>query len=72
MQENFPQKENFVKCDWPTEIFRRKKILKLKIFRNIFCPWKWAFETYTKLYTEQKRQFLTASPRSMLKACINC
>ena len=32
-QENFPQKENFVKCDWPTQIFRRKKILKLKNFR---------------------------------------
>jgi hypothetical protein len=31
-EENFPQKENFVKCDWPTQIFRRKKILKLKIF----------------------------------------
>jgi hypothetical protein len=31
-QENFPQQENFVKCDWPTQIFRRKKILKLKIF----------------------------------------
>jgi hypothetical protein len=34
MQENFPQKENFVKCDWPTEIFRRKKILKLKFFET--------------------------------------
>jgi hypothetical protein len=32
VQENFPQKENFVKCDWPTQIFRRKNILKLKIF----------------------------------------
>jgi hypothetical protein len=31
-RENFPQKENFVKCDWPTQIFCRKKILKLKIF----------------------------------------
>ena len=31
-QEIFPQQENFVKCDWPTQIFRRKKILKLKIF----------------------------------------
>jgi hypothetical protein len=20
-QENFPQKEHFVKCDWPTQIF---------------------------------------------------
>ena len=30
--ENFPRKEKFVKCDWPTQIFRRKKILKLKIF----------------------------------------
>jgi hypothetical protein len=26
------QKENFVKCDWRTQILRRKKILKLKIF----------------------------------------
>jgi hypothetical protein len=25
-QENFAQKENFVKCDWPTQIFRRKKL----------------------------------------------
>ena len=32
IQENFPLKENFVKCDWPTQIFRRKTILKLKIF----------------------------------------
>ena len=31
-QENFPRKEQFVKCDWPTQIFDRKKILKLKIF----------------------------------------
>jgi hypothetical protein len=32
-QEHFPPKENFVKFDyWPTQIFRRKKILKLKIF----------------------------------------
>jgi hypothetical protein len=31
-QENFRQKENFVEWDWPTQIFRRKKILKLKIF----------------------------------------
>jgi hypothetical protein len=31
-QENFPQKEKIVKCDWPTQIFRRKKIPKLKIF----------------------------------------
>jgi hypothetical protein len=31
-QENFPLKENFVKCDWPTQIFRRKNILKFKIF----------------------------------------
>jgi hypothetical protein len=30
--ENFPQKESFVKCDWPKQIFRLKKILKLKIF----------------------------------------
>jgi hypothetical protein len=31
-QENSPQQEHFVKCDWPTQIFRGKKILKLKIF----------------------------------------
>jgi hypothetical protein len=31
-QENFPRKEKFVKCDWPTQIFLRKKILKLKMF----------------------------------------
>jgi hypothetical protein len=35
-QENFPRKENFVKCDWLTQIFRRKKILKLKINNDIF------------------------------------
>jgi hypothetical protein len=29
-QENFLQKENFVKCDWPTQIFCRKKILLKK------------------------------------------
>jgi hypothetical protein len=31
-QENFPLKDNFVKCNWPTQIFPQKKILKLKIF----------------------------------------
>jgi hypothetical protein len=31
-QENFPRKENFVQFDWLTQIFRRKKILKLKNF----------------------------------------
>jgi hypothetical protein len=25
-QENSPQKKKFVKCDWPTQIFCRKKI----------------------------------------------
>jgi hypothetical protein len=34
-RENFPQKENFVKCDWPAQMFRLKKMLKLKIF-NFF------------------------------------
>ena len=29
---NFPQKEDFVKCDWPTQIIRRKQILRLKMF----------------------------------------
>jgi hypothetical protein len=33
-KENFQRKEKFVKCDWPTQIYRRKKILKLKIFNN--------------------------------------
>ena len=28
----FSAEENFVKCDWPSQTFRRKKILKLKIF----------------------------------------
>ena len=27
------QKENFAKCDWPAQIFRRKEILKLKNFQ---------------------------------------
>jgi hypothetical protein len=31
-QKNFPQKKTFVKCDCPTQIFRGKKILKLKMF----------------------------------------
>ena len=31
-QENFPQKENFVKCDWLIQNFLRKKIRNLKIF----------------------------------------
>jgi hypothetical protein len=31
-QENFPQEENFVKYDWPEQIFRLKKNLKLKMF----------------------------------------
>jgi hypothetical protein len=30
-QVNFPQKENFVKCDWLTQIFCQKKILKLTL-----------------------------------------
>ena len=29
------KEESFVKCYWPTQIFRR-----LKIFNKIFCPWK--------------------------------
>jgi hypothetical protein len=34
--KNFPQKENFAKCDWPTQTFRRKKISsrKFSIFNN--------------------------------------
>jgi hypothetical protein len=32
-QENSPQKENFVKCDWPTQIFRGKKSLKVENFQ---------------------------------------
>jgi hypothetical protein len=31
-QENFPRKENFFKCDCPTQIFRRKQILNIDIF----------------------------------------
>ena len=31
-RENFRQNENFVNCDFPTQILRRKNILKLKIF----------------------------------------
>jgi hypothetical protein len=49
-QENFPQKENFVKFDWPTQSFCRKKFWSWKfstfnndIFRNIFCPWKFSW-----------------------------
>ena len=53
--ENFPQKENFVKCDWPTQIFRWKNFevenfqLLTMIFSGnflsveIFLEWKWAF-----------------------------
>jgi hypothetical protein len=46
-QENFPQKQNFVKCDWPTH-FVGKKFLKKNIFENFlsvenFLEWKWAF-----------------------------
>ena len=43
----------FIKCDWPTQIFRRKKTLKLKIFNLTFSEnflfvenffeWKCAF-----------------------------
>jgi hypothetical protein len=36
--------ENFVKCDWPTQIFRRKNFevenVQLLIIGKIFCPWK--------------------------------
>ena len=28
-QENFPQKENFVKCDWPTHYLPSEKKLKM-------------------------------------------
>jgi hypothetical protein len=59
-QENFPRKEIFVKNDWPTQIFRQKKILKLNfqlltmIFSEnflsveIFLEWKWAFSRKIK------------------------
>jgi hypothetical protein len=35
-QEHFPQKENFVKCDWPTHIVRRKKISTSMLFSENF------------------------------------
>ena len=34
-QENFPQKEDFVKCDWPTQIFLREKF------------WNYIFEKFS-------------------------
>jgi hypothetical protein len=44
-QENFPPKENFVKSDWPTQTFRRKKQgslsprpKKFKDFQKFFLP----------------------------------
>jgi ElaB/YqjD/DUF883 family membrane-anchored ribosome-binding protein len=51
---------NFVKYDWPTQIFRRKKFLKLKIFKLLtmifsetflpvdnFLAWKWTLKEIT-------------------------
>ena len=44
------QKENFVKCDWPTQIFRQKKCTTMMIFSEnflsveIFLGCKWAFD----------------------------
>ena len=51
------QKENFVKCDWSTQIFRRKKNFKVENFQlltmtfsknvlsvEIFLERKWAFK----------------------------
>ena len=54
-QEDSPQKENFVKCDWSTQILRRKKIIEVEnfqlltmifsknfLFVEIFLEWSWA------------------------------
>jgi hypothetical protein len=49
IKKMFCRKNNLVKCDWPTQNFRRKKNLKLEIFNcqqyfvKIFCPWKLIF-----------------------------
>ena len=53
-QVNLPQKENFVKCDWPTPIFRKNfevenyQLLTMIFLENflsaeIYLEWKWAF-----------------------------
>jgi hypothetical protein len=31
-----PQKENFVKCDWPTQIFRRFEVENFQLLTMIF------------------------------------
>jgi hypothetical protein len=43
--EQFPLRDkNVVKCDWPTQIFSRKKMLKLKFSTiRIFCRWKFSW-----------------------------
>ena len=71
-QENFPRKEKFVKCDWPTQIFRWKKNLKLKIFNfynDIFgkfsvhgkfsCVCKWAYKLWNLALQEYLRHSKT-------------
>jgi hypothetical protein len=35
-QENFPRKENFVKCDWPTQIFRNFEVENFQLSTMIF------------------------------------
>jgi hypothetical protein len=59
-QENIPQKEKFVKCDWPTQIFQHKnfnfKKFQLLTFHMIFSE---SFLS-VKNFLEWKRAF-TAS-----------
>ena len=41
-QENILWKDRFVKCQWPTQIFRQKKILKFQLLTMIYlatCMW---------------------------------
>ena len=67
-QENFPQKENFVKFDWPTQIFRRKKNFEVENFQlltmifsenflsvEIFLEWKWA--AFIRIHAKQYHEF---------------
>ena len=32
-RKKFPRTEKFVKCDWPTQIFRRKKVFEVENFQ---------------------------------------
>ena len=84
-QENFRQKENFVKCDWQRQIFRRETNFEVENFQlltmifsesflsvEIFLEWKWALrlEALISNATETKYNQTTCKLQENRIICI--